>query len=160
MAEYKDACINNNIECIRMLSEHICINCKDNEGNTPLHIACSNDSNIETIDVLVDLGADVHAINIYNQTPLLLCSNIATFTYLEKIIIRGNYDHYPVYTNSDFAIISPENISFLEETCAICYISLHSEFIHCSRNHYTCKSCWIKCNVLHCLYCYEPIKYI
>lgn len=159
MAEYKEACINNDIEHIRMLSEHVSINARDAEGNTPLHIACINGSNISIIDVLVDLGADVHAKNIYNQTPLPLCSNIDIFTYLEIIIIRGNYEHYPVSV-SIHNIISPENISFIEETCAICYETRHCEFIHCSRKHYTCNSCWIKCNICHCIFCYEKIKYI
>ena len=157
MTEYKEACIHNNINSIRVLSENVCINTRDTEGNTPLHIACSNGSNISTIDVLVDLGADIHALNIYNQKPLELCSNIDIFTYLEIIITRGNYEHNPVSPIHN--IISPENISFLEETCTICYETRYNEFIYCSRKHYTCKECWIKCHISHCLYCYEKIKY-
>ncbi|WP_422446360.1 ankyrin repeat domain-containing protein [Endozoicomonas sp. ALB091] len=45
------------------------INCQDRQGNTPLHIAASNNQ-LHAVEVLIKLGANVNALNKANQKPL------------------------------------------------------------------------------------------
>lgn len=49
------------------------INCKDNYGCTPLHLACEEDRE-DTAVLLVENGADIEARNRCSETPLDLCS--------------------------------------------------------------------------------------
>ena len=147
------ACAHNRINNVRLLSEHIDINSIAHNGDTALHMACYTGNSIEMIDVLVDLGADVHIKNRYSDTPLSLCSNAEVFSCLENIINRGHY----VQISPD-PIISYANIISINETCNICYETGYTEYIHCTMNHYTCITCWTRCHVSHCLYCYEIIS--
>lgn len=41
-------------------------------GSTPLHIACDELKDITIIEILVDAGADVNAVNNDDEMPLLL----------------------------------------------------------------------------------------
>ena len=147
------ACAHNRINNVRLLSEHIDINSIAHNGDTALHMACYTGNSIEMIDVLVDLGADVHIKNRYSDTPLSLCSNAEVFSYLENIINRGHY--VQIFPDP---IISYANIISINETCNICYETGYTEYIHCTLNHYTCTTCWTRCHVSHCLYCYEIIS--
>ena len=160
------ACAHNRINNVRLLSEHIGINSTAHNGDTALHMACYAGNSIEMIDVLVDLGADVHMKNIYSDTPLSLCSNAEVFSYLENIINRGHYARIMqipegIRTIPEGIMAMPEGIRTmtitLNETCNICYETRYTEYIHCSKKHYVCKECWIKARVNHCLYCYEEI---
>ncbi|MGI2029921.1 ankyrin repeat domain-containing protein [Endozoicomonas acroporae] len=45
------------------------INCQDRLGNTPLHIAASNNQ-LSAVEALIKLGANVNALNKADQTPL------------------------------------------------------------------------------------------
>ena len=53
----------------RLLLTNEIVNVADCDGDYPLHMACSR-SNIETVQLLMDHGADINAVNKYGQTPL------------------------------------------------------------------------------------------
>jgi len=58
-------------EAVELLIKHIDINSRNDDGNTPLHIACYEGSDT-IIKLLVTNGANVHIPNKYNITPLQL----------------------------------------------------------------------------------------
>jgi ankyrin repeat protein len=62
----------NHTDCVEMLIKNNAnVNCKDKEGSTPLHIACTL-LNLEAVQVLVRSGANVNAMD-KNGTPLHNC---------------------------------------------------------------------------------------
>ena len=60
---------------MKMLLEHYRkpeVNCQNNEGNTPLHLACEDEQNTCAL-LLVEHGASVEMKNKEGNTPLELC---------------------------------------------------------------------------------------
>ena len=58
------------------------VNLRNNEGNTPLHIAIQN-KNVKMVELLVKLGANVNIANHHGYTPLMLAGENVMNTYTE-----------------------------------------------------------------------------
>ena len=53
-----------NLEIMRVLLEaHVDPNCADSENERPLHYVSQNDGNAELIEVLIEAGGDIEALN-------------------------------------------------------------------------------------------------
>lgn len=53
--------------------QHQCrLNPKDNQGNTPLHLACEEDHG-DCAVLLIEHGADIDRLNQDGKTPIELC---------------------------------------------------------------------------------------
>ena len=68
------ACLHGHINIVQVHKSHhlhlrSLFECHDAEGNTALHLACSG-GNIGMVELLIDSGADIKAINIDKETPL------------------------------------------------------------------------------------------
>jgi len=57
-------------------------------GTTPLHIACSR-GNRKAVDILLDLGANINAVDFKGNSCLHHAVNSNNFTILKKLVIRG-----------------------------------------------------------------------
>lgn len=73
------------IDIVRILSEHpkFRIQISDNEGNSPLHLACEDQHDSLAL-FLAKLGANIKAINKAEKTPLDLCRSKDLITKLER----------------------------------------------------------------------------
>ena len=73
------------IDVVRILSEHpkFRIQISDNEGNSPLHLACEDQHDSLAL-FLAKLGANVKALNKAEKTPLDLCRSKDLITKLER----------------------------------------------------------------------------
>merc|ERR1712166_1606994 len=58
-----------------MLSEGADVNQRDDEDNTPLHLACGGEGDAETVKCLISAGAAVDAANRLGVQPLYLCAS-------------------------------------------------------------------------------------
>lgn len=64
------------------------INIKDQNGNTPLHIA-SKKNKSEDINLLIRLGARINATNIYGETPIFNAVNENNIEAVKALISKG-----------------------------------------------------------------------
>ena len=74
------------------------VNAKNNNGNTPLCVASSNE-HIEIVKLLLEYGADVNAKNNYGSTPLYLASECG-HTEIVKLLLEYGADvneYTPLY---------------------------------------------------------------
>jgi HEAT repeat protein len=65
------AVLEGNIEMVRALLPTVYVNTPDDQGNTLLHLAVSQDD-LELVKILIEAKADIHAKNIAGITPLQL----------------------------------------------------------------------------------------
>ncbi|KAK7473302.1 hypothetical protein BaRGS_00035434 [Batillaria attramentaria] len=68
------AATNDNVECVRLLifNGEADINVRDNSQMTALHLACHR-AKLQTVEALLELGADVNVADEDGDTPLHLC---------------------------------------------------------------------------------------
>ena len=61
------------------------------DQSTPLHKACAGtkEGHIEAVKLLIDAGADVHALNKWRETPLLTAANHGQTTAVEYLLEAG-----------------------------------------------------------------------
>jgi ankyrin repeat protein len=68
------------------------INCQDNEGRTPLHIACQA-NRLKCVELLLSAGADVSVKDMQGQTAITLTKEPGIL----KVLIEHGADPQPVY---------------------------------------------------------------
>jgi len=80
-------------DIMKYLIEHgVDLNCKNKEGNTPLHIAACPYPRVEdlkTVKLLIENGADINAKNINGETPLHNASLLDQFKIMKYLIEKG-----------------------------------------------------------------------
>ena len=82
------ACINNNINIIKLLLENDTdINIKNNSYNTAMNYLCSSCENPKIIEDFVLLGANINNVNSFGNTPIYgLCNNVMDLNDKIKLI--------------------------------------------------------------------------
>lgn len=86
------ACYRDNTEIIKYLLDNGAdMNAQsDDEGHTPLHIACDAVVALETVEAFVARGVDIDIRNDHEDTPLLLvCSNADNLEVVKYLISKG-----------------------------------------------------------------------
>lgn len=88
------------LKIVSSLLEHgVSVEAQDEYGNTPLHIAVGDDTNVGIVDLLLKAGADVHACNNRGETPLH-CAARADYASPEIIHLLLQYGaHIEVKNN-------------------------------------------------------------
>ena len=88
-----------NTNVVKLLISHgALINLPDAHLNTPLHLAVADavmptrPHNIETVGVLLEAGADVHALNDQRKRPIDLCRNQKLIGLLSPLVIDNNVE--------------------------------------------------------------------
>ncbi len=81
---------------------------RDNDGNTPLHLAVKNYAGTGIITALIELGSDVNTRNNYLETPLHLSMNYPSRQAAETLLAAG----------ADMFTRNSDNISPLEIAAA------------------------------------------
>ena len=99
--EFIEACKNNNIAVVKQLFDKTNLEDKTNEGWTPLIVACYNNS-IETAAYLLEMGADVNAIN-YNGTTVLMYAKNAVLKTNQYDILSLLLNYKPDIYSEDFS---------------------------------------------------------
>ena len=84
--EFIDACKNNNISLVKQLFDETHLEDKTNEGWTPLIAACYNNS-VDCVSYLLEMGADVNAINYKGTTVLMYAKDAVLNTNQYSILI-------------------------------------------------------------------------
>lgn len=87
---------NNNLKVLKQLFDKAYLEDKTNEGWTPLIVACYNNS-LEVVNYLLEMGADVNAINYKGTTVLMYAKNavLETNQYdLLNLILKYKPDIY------------------------------------------------------------------
>jgi len=65
------ACYGSDVDIVKLLiGRGLKINVKDKEGNTPLHYACEDDDNLETVKFLLQMHAEINTQNNNHETAL------------------------------------------------------------------------------------------
>ena len=80
----------NDISLVKTYLKKNFINAKDNQGNTQLYYACEDD-NIEDVEILLNLGADVNEKNHLQWTPLHMAAYYGRFE-IAKLLIQNGAD--------------------------------------------------------------------
>ena len=78
----------NDISLVKTYLKKNFINAKDNQGNTQLYYACEDD-NIEDVEILLKLGADVNEKNSLQWTPLHMAAYYGRFEIAKLLIQNG-----------------------------------------------------------------------
>lgn len=65
------------------------INKKDRSSKTPLHFAALYQSNVESINLLLDNNADINSLDINGQTPAHFAAAVRNWDNLETLLKRG-----------------------------------------------------------------------
>ena len=74
--------------CLLLLGRDAKIDVKDEEGNTPLHVACCSD-NDESASILLDRGADINATEMRQNTPHHCACQRQYLNVVELLLDRG-----------------------------------------------------------------------
>jgi len=69
----------------RLLKTGANVHCRDDQGNTPLHVAVAH-AGESFVDLLIKNGSDVHATNIQGKTCLHMIARFGDGEVLEKLI--------------------------------------------------------------------------
>jgi hypothetical protein len=84
----------------RLINNGINIHTRDQNQNTPLHIA-ADEENFEIVQILVENGADVNSQNIYGATPYYLTHDVEIREYLVANGANPNIQpHTTMYINT------------------------------------------------------------
>ncbi|KAF7998152.1 hypothetical protein HCN44_009550 [Aphidius gifuensis] len=88
--------------CLKMIITRLNVNCRDDKGNTPLHVAVYF-NNKETIDVLLGQGGYINAKNNNGDTPLSKIQNQVLSRCLDKQLnVTNNIVDKQVFINYSF----------------------------------------------------------
>jgi ankyrin repeat protein len=103
------AAYNGHSEIVKLLIDHgATIDCRDNEGKTPLIHACT-DAFPETVEILLDAGADVNAKeSTEGFTPLMMGAGLGQ-TDVVRVLLRHNADKAMRDDDGDAAIDHARN---------------------------------------------------
>lgn len=84
-------------DVVLMLSEGglLDLECQDEEGHVPLHMAVES-GDIETVQVIVDKGVNLNAINKHGATPLYMARVWGYDDIYQLLISRGALSTLPV----------------------------------------------------------------
>jgi ankyrin repeat protein len=75
------------------------VNCKDNDGWTPL-MWSSNNGHLEIVNVLIENGTDVNCKSNYGSSPLI-CSSYKGYLEIVKVLIENGAD-WNIKDNDNF----------------------------------------------------------
>lgn len=84
-----------NVDCMRLLLEFGAdVSAVDDDGYTPLHLVCCvwNEDVERAVHVLVSAGANVHAVDKWQQTPVMLLHGMFTNTFCAMLSVGAFVD--------------------------------------------------------------------
>lgn len=156
------ACMQNQHEIVIFLNEtfpHL-INSKNYYNENGLQLATLYNSELSLLQYLIDSGIDIKNVNIHGQSALDIAgckNNIIIYQLLYRSEILEERRRAVLTETFGIEQRTIKCAHVINETCNICYEKNTAKFITCSNKHYVHLYCWNKCNVRHCLYCYEII---
>lgn len=122
-----------NIDTVRLLvSEGAQVNVRDEDGNTGLHLACT-ESNVAVVQFLIASGADVTAGDLDNETPLVRACYAKSVELIDILLKAGSDANHPNGLPLEIAVRSPslEGLKLLiaggAEVTRNAYLSFASE---------------------------------
>ena len=145
---YLIAAKHGSLECILFLEQRDIRHARDNEGNSALMLAASRAECISIVKHLCN-NYSINCINNYGQSALDIAGsagNVDIYTYLY---------HYDLKHNPPMRKI---NTKYVKAYCNICCIEDKADFIICKVHIAMHYSCWTKCKVNHCIYCFEKLQ--
>ena len=69
-------------------------NVQDEDGNTPLHLACT-ESNVAVVKLLLEAGADVKLADIDDETPLVRACFAKSVELVDLLLKAGSDPNFP-----------------------------------------------------------------
>lgn len=108
------ACAHSNVKVVKLLCGRpdIRIHARDAKGRTALHFACTNKKNVDMVQLLLSMGADIFAKDFDDETPFsIACSKDAhliigaLFGHDQRVILNAKRHHMVKYVCRVFAKI-------------------------------------------------------
>lgn len=122
-----------NIDTVRLLvSEGAEVNVRDEDGNTGLHLACT-ESNVSVVQFLLESGADVMAGDLDDETPLVRACYAKSVELIDILLKAGSDANHPHGLPLEIAVRAPslEGLKLLiaggAEVTRNAYLSFASE---------------------------------
>ena len=102
LCTFTDCCKTTNVEAIELLlavfspskqyiRDSSLIGIKDGKGKSLLYIACCN-GHADTVEILLDCGADPNLASCNNRTPLIIACHYGYFEIMNSLITKGKVD--------------------------------------------------------------------
>jgi ankyrin repeat protein len=100
--------LENDINSLRKINIEFLINKKNNNGDTPLHLACKN-HNLKITELLYRYGASIYIKNNENKTPLDYLNSLES-SYIRDLRDRlhglGKYEYVPRPESKHHGLVS------------------------------------------------------